>query len=84
LLSAGDYRGLFAPGGLSRSRLLPVNGYWGFLRRKKAWKRRVVGLPVEAVFQFVSLPIMEALRPSPISPWLVMLLQKAPGTGNPH
>jgi SAM-dependent methyltransferase len=76
LLSAGDYRRLFAPGGLDRSRLLPVTGYWGFVRRKKDWKRRAISLPAEAVFHLVSLPGAGVLRSSPISPWLVMLLQK--------
>jgi SAM-dependent methyltransferase len=79
LLSAGDYRRLFAPGGLDRARLLPVNGYWGFVRRRNDWKKRMVALPVEAVFHFLSMPAMEVFRPSPVSPWLVMLLQKGGG-----
>jgi SAM-dependent methyltransferase len=76
LLSAGDYSRLFAPGGLDRATLLPLNGYWGFIRRRNDWKKRMAALPVKAVFRFLSMSATELLRSSPISPWLVMLLQK--------
>jgi SAM-dependent methyltransferase len=76
LLSAGDYRRLFAAAGCTRARLLPVKGYWGFIRQKQHLRGRLLTLPIEAVFNAVSLKPMRLLRGSPISPWIVMNLER--------
>lgn len=76
LLSAGDYRRLFAAAGCGHSRLLPVKNYWGFIRMKQKRSGRVLAWPVETVFSLVSTPALRALRGSPISPWLVMAAEK--------
>jgi SAM-dependent methyltransferase len=77
LLSAGDYRTLLSTAGFIRSRLLPVTGYWGFLRMKQHLKGRLLALPVEAVFRAVSAPPLRGLRGSPISPWIVMTAERS-------
>jgi SAM-dependent methyltransferase len=76
LLSAGDYRRLFAAAGCGDSRLLPVKDYWGFIRMKQKRAGRALAWPVETIFSLVSTPAFRALRGSPISPWLVMAAQK--------
>jgi len=77
LLSAGDYRGLLSAVGFVRPRLLPVAGYWGFLRMKQHLKGRLLALPVEAVFRAVSTPLLRGIRGSPISPWIVMTAERS-------
>ncbi len=76
LLSAGDYRRLFAAAGCRQSRLLPVKDYWGFIRMKQKRSGRLLAWPVETVFSLVSTPALRMLRGSPISPWLVMAAEK--------
>ena len=76
LLSAGDYRRLFAAAGCRESRLLPVKDYWGFIRMKQKRSGRLLAWPVETVFSLVSTPALRALRGSPISPWIVMAAEK--------
>jgi SAM-dependent methyltransferase len=76
LLSAGDYRALFASAGCGRARLLPVKGYWGFIRMKERFKGRLMAFPVEAIFSAVSTAALGGLRGSPINPWLVMAAQR--------
>lgn len=76
LLSAGDYRRMFAAAGCKRSRLLPVKGYWGFIRMKQRLKGRLLAYPVEAIFSAVSMPALGAFRGSPINPWIVMTAEK--------
>jgi SAM-dependent methyltransferase len=79
LLSAADYRKLLSTAGFIRSSLLPVTGYWGFLRMKQHLKGRLLALPVEAVFRAVSAPPLRGLRGSPISPWIVMTAERRHG-----
>ena len=76
LLSAADYRRLFAAAGCGRTQLLPVKGYWGFIRMKEKRAGRLLAFPVETVFSVVSTPAFRVLRGSPISPWLVMSAEK--------
>ena len=76
LLSAGDYRRLFAAAGCARTQLLPVKDYWGFIRMKERFKGRVMAFPVETIFSLVSMEPLRALRGSPVSPWLVMAAQR--------
>ena len=76
LLSAGDYRRLFAAAGCRDSRLLPVKDYWGFIRMKQKRSGRLLAWPVETVFSLVSTPALRVLRGSPISPWIVMAAEK--------
>jgi SAM-dependent methyltransferase len=78
LLSAGDYRKLFGEAGCKLFRLLPVHGYWGFINMKTHWKGRILCAPVETIFRVVSNDALRFLRPMPVSPWLVMLMRKAP------
>jgi SAM-dependent methyltransferase len=79
LLSAGDYRRLFAQAGCARTRLLPVMGYWGFIRMKQHLKGRLLAFPVESIFRLVSADGMRALRGSPVNPWLVLSARKDGG-----
>jgi SAM-dependent methyltransferase len=78
LLSVADYRRLFRPAGCSRARALPVEGYWGFIRSKNHWKGWALGLPVQFLFWLVSREPVRFLRGSPLSPWLVVLIEKDP------
>ncbi len=76
LLSAGDYRRLFAAAGCSRARLLPVTGYWGFIRMKRHVRGRLLAFPVESIFRAVSTEALGWLRGSPVNPWIVVLAEK--------
>jgi SAM-dependent methyltransferase len=76
LLSPGDYRSMFGAAGCTSFRLLPVDGYWGFINLKTHWKGRILAAPVETIFRVVSNEALRFLRPLPVSPWLVMLIQK--------
>ena len=80
LLSAGDYRRLFAQAGCVDAQLLPVKGYWGFIRMKQKVKGRVLAFPVETIFNAVSTGMLRALRGSPVNPWIVMCMRKPHGT----
>lgn len=74
LLSAGDYRRLFGEAGCTGFALQPVTNYWGFVRKGRSWKGRLVTLPVRSVFNLVSTDAFRFLRGSFISPWLVMMM----------
>jgi SAM-dependent methyltransferase len=74
LLSGADYRTLFQKAGCTQFELLPVTGYWGFLRKKQSLKGRVVTWPVRTVFNLVSRESCRFLRSSIINPWLVMMM----------
>lgn len=76
LLSSGDYRRLFGRAGCNDFQLLPVTGYWGFIRMKQRWKGRLLSIPVETVFEAVSWRPLSFLRGSVVNPWLVMLARK--------
>lgn len=80
LLSAGDYRRLFGSANCGDFELLPVNGYWGFLRKQRTWKGRLVTWPVKTVFDVVSSDRFGFLRGSPINPWLVMMMRRQAGS----
>jgi SAM-dependent methyltransferase len=77
LLSAGDYRRMFTRSGCERAELLPVTGYWGFIRMKRRLRGRLLAFPVETTFRAVSIDSLRWLRGSPISPWIVMLAEKS-------
>jgi hypothetical protein len=77
LLSAGDYRRMFAKAGCARSHLLPVTGYWGFIRMKQRIKGRLLAFPVDTIFRLVSTEPLRALRGSPVNPWIVMAAEKS-------
>lgn len=74
LLSAGDYRKLFRQAGCTQFELLPVTGYWGFLRKQQSVMGRLVTWPVRTVFNVVSKESCRFLRSSVINPWLVMMM----------
>lgn len=77
LLSFSDYQNLFRPADCERFRLLPVEGYWGFVRRKQTMLGRISALPVEAIFRLVSHPKATNLRDTVLNPWLVVMAAKA-------
>lgn len=77
LLSFRDYQQMFRPADCSGFSLLPIDGYWGFVRRKRSLKGRLSMIPVEAIFKLVSSRPAVALRSSPINPWLVVMATKA-------
>jgi len=79
LLSAGDYAHLFRQAGCGQVRLLPVTGYWGFIRVKRTLQGRLKAFPVEMLFRLVSTGALEPLRRSPVNPWLVLALRKLDG-----
>lgn len=76
LLSASDYRRLFAAAGCRHTQLLPVARYWGFVRAKRTVKGRLLAFPIESLFRLVSLDALKTLRASPINPWLVLTARK--------
>lgn len=80
LLSAGDYGRLFAQAGCFEPQLLPVKGYWGFIRMKQRVKGRLLVFPIETVFNAVSTEVLRGLRGSPVNPWIVMCMRKPHAT----
>ena len=76
LLSRADYDRLFRAAGCGRATALPVEGYWGFIRSRHSLRGFVLGLPVRFVLWLVSQRPFAFLRPSPISPWLVVTSRK--------
>jgi SAM-dependent methyltransferase len=77
LLSAGDYRRMFDAAGCRRTRLLPVTGYWGFIRMKQRTRGRLLAFPVESIFKAVSSDALRWLRGSMVNPWIVVMAEKA-------
>lgn len=77
LLSGNDYKRLFAAAGCTRSQLLPVRNYWGFIRQKERFKGRMLVFPIESIFNAVSTEALSGLRGSIISPWIVMNAEKS-------
>jgi SAM-dependent methyltransferase len=74
LLSVTDYGRLFREAGARGIEALPVRGYWGFLRSRQTWKGWLLGLPVRFLFWLVDrLPF---LRPSPLAPWIAVLVRR--------
>ena len=76
LLSVGDYQRLFGAAGCGPASALPNENYWGFVRSRHSLKGTVLGAPVRFIFWLVSRPSFGFLRPSPVNPWLVVMLQK--------
>jgi len=76
LLSVADYRRLFQAAGCTSARPQPVAGYWGFIRSKHSLKGRLLGAPFRTLFRAVSVPGLEFLAGSPLSPWIVVLVEK--------
>lgn len=74
LLTARDYKCIFNASGLSKLKLLPVEGYWGFVRSRSNIKGFILGLPIRFTFYLLSKPAFAFLRGSFISPWLVVML----------
>jgi SAM-dependent methyltransferase len=77
LLSYSDYQQLFRPADCAKFNLLPVDGYWGFIRRKKTFKGRISMMPVDSIFKLVSHKAGAGLRNSVINPWLVVMGTKS-------
>lgn len=76
LLSLSDYRTMFKAAGCAKAELLPVDGYWGFIRSKNSMKGYLLSLPVRLLFRIGSVAGLKALRGSAISPWIVVLIEK--------
>jgi SAM-dependent methyltransferase len=77
LLSAGDLRRMFIErAGCRRLSLLPVTGFWGFIRARRRWKGWLLSLPVRTVFSLLSWTPFAWLRGSPIAPWITASIQK--------
>jgi SAM-dependent methyltransferase len=76
LLSTGDYRKLFLEAGCTSAKAQELTGYWGFIRSKKQLKGFLFGLPVRFVFWLVSRKSLRFLRGSPLTPWIVVLVEK--------
>jgi len=77
LLAARDYRRIFQTAGARKVVPLPVEGYWGFVRSKHTVAGFLLGLPLRFIFWLVSRESFAALRPSFLSPWLIVLAQKS-------
>lgn len=76
LLSVDDYRQLFLEAGCSSATAQELTGYWGFIRSKNHWKGFLLGLPVRFAFWLVSRKALKFLRGSPLTPWIVVLVEK--------
>ena len=77
LLSVKDYEDLFRSSGCSKSKALPVRGYWGFIRASHSLKGRLLSYPVRLLFRLAD---MRMFRSSPLNPWLVVSMQKDTAT----
>jgi len=76
LLSVGDYARMFGAAGCTGPvRVLPVRGYWGFIRSRRSARGFLLGLPVRALFWMTM--TIKFLRGSPLDPWLVLLIEKS-------
>lgn len=76
LLSTADYRRLFTAAGCSSAEAQELTGYWGFIRSRHHLKGYLLGLPVRFVFWLVSRKGLGFLRGSPLTPWIVVLVEK--------
>ena len=76
LLRLEDYGQLFKQCGFEKASTVGVENYWGFVRAKRNFKGIVLGVPIRFVFWLVSREPFRFLRTSPISPWLVVHLQR--------
>ena len=76
LLSAGDYRRLFAAAGADGARTLAVRGYWGFVTSRRTVKGRMFSLPVRFAFRVLSYRALARLRGSFVDPWIVVTARK--------
>ena len=76
LLSISDYERLFGEAGCGSARALPAEKYWGFVKSRRSLKGRILALPVRFVIWLTSRSWMAFLRGSPLSPWIVVLLEK--------
>ena len=75
LLNKNDYKALFFEAGCKRCELLPIKGYWGFVRSKYSFKGLLLSLPVRIIINLVSSPYLKSLRGSFISPWLTLSMK---------
>jgi len=76
LLSYRDYKKIFLSNSVTKSRLLPVTGYWGFVRSKSSLKGLLLGMPIRFIFNLISTKTFAFLRGTAISPWLTVQFQK--------
>jgi SAM-dependent methyltransferase len=77
LLSVSDYRKMFVEAGCNAVTAQPMSGYFGFERSASHLKGYLLGLPVKLAFGLVSLPGLNFLRGSPLTPWIVVLAEKS-------
>jgi len=78
LMTFKDYRTAFKSELIKSAELLPVEGYWGFVRSKSNLKGLILGLPVRFVFWLLSTKAFKFLRGSFIAPWIIVRLKKVP------
>jgi SAM-dependent methyltransferase len=77
LLSAEDFRKMFVEqAGCQYLELLPVNGFWGFIRANHNLKGYFLSLPVKIIFNLLSLNALSWLRSSILAPWLTVCVRK--------
>lgn len=77
LLSAGDFREMFVDqAGCQNLELLPVNGFWGFIRANHSLKGYFLSLPVKILFNLLSMNALRWLRGSFLAPWLTVCVRK--------
>jgi hypothetical protein len=77
LLSGGDYKKMFVTNaGCKSFEMLPVEGFWGFIRANNGLKGRILGAPVKLVFKMLAKPWLAFLRGSVIDPWITVHIIK--------
>ena len=77
LLSAGDFREMFIKqAGCQELELLPVTGFWGFIRANSNLKGYFLSLPVKIIFSLLSTNALRWLRASFLAPWLTVCVRK--------
>jgi len=77
LLSAGDFREMFVKqAGCQSLELMPVQGFWGFIRANHTFKGRLLSLPIKAVFRLLAYDAFSWLRSSSLTPWITVCVRK--------
>ena len=77
LLSGGDFKKMFVGNaGCKSLEMLPVEGFWGFIRADKGLKGKLFGMPVKIVFKMLAKPWLALLRGSIIDPWITVRVIK--------
>lgn len=77
LLSYADHQDLFIrQAGCKATELLPMAGYWGFLKKSNSVAGRLAAQMMGLHFNLLSASWLSLFRSSPLNPWLIVLIRR--------